>query len=380
VKPVTPGHTIGILGSGQLGRMLALEARRMGYGVHTFSPEKFSPTGQIADIEHIASYEDTFAASDFAKEVDVVTLEFENISFHVAKAIEEIKPIRPKPEVLATTQHRLREKNFLDQNHFPVTPFRAISSEADLQSAIDALGTPAILKTAGFGYDGKGQAKINSLDEALVAYRKMNGAEAILEQFVSFEKEISVVAARGIDGSFMPFVPVWNTHRNHILDVTIAPAPISKELANEAIDLAHSVMQRIDCVGVLCVEMFVTTDGKLIINELAPRPHNSGHWTIDGCITNQFEQQLRAVCGLSLGSAEMIAPCSAMVNLLGNIWQNGEPNFTELLKDPKIKLHLYGKHEPRVGRKMGHVNITGDSLEEIEAKVAKIKSILGIPS
>ncbi len=380
MKSILPGSTIGILGSGQLGRMLALEARRMGYKVHTFSPEKNSPTGQIADLEFIASYNDTDAASEFASGVDVVTLEFENISYDVASAIEAVKPIHPRPSVLHTAQHRLREKTFLTSNNFPITPFRAITSEAQLQEALSELGTPCVLKTSGFGYDGKGQAKVNSLDEALVAWRKLDSAEAILEAFVSFEREISVVAARGLDGSFVPFVPVENSHRNHILDVTIAPVLIADTLAKEAVKITQEVMDALDCVGVLCVEFFVTNDGKLIINELAPRPHNSGHWTIDGCVTNQFEQQLRAVCGLPLGSTEMTTPYAAMINLLGDVWQNGGPNWVEVLSDPKIKLHLYGKHEARTGRKMGHITITAMTMAELTNSIARIKNIISISS
>jgi 5-(carboxyamino)imidazole ribonucleotide synthase len=359
--------------------MLALEARRMGYRVHTFSPEKDSPTGQIADVEYIASYGDADAAKEFAEGVDVVTLEFENIAFDVAKAIEAVRPIRPRPEVLHTTQHRLREKTFLHTSGFPVTPFRKVSTEEELQAAITELGYPCVLKTAGFGYDGKGQAKVNSLDDALAAFRSMNGAEAIAEQFISFDREISVVAARGLDGSFVPYTPVWNTHRDHILDLTIAPAPIDAALSNEAIEIARGVMEKLDCIGVLCVEFFVTTDGKLLINELAPRPHNSGHWTIDACVTNQFEQQLRAVCGLPLGSPEMLVPQAAMVNLLGNIWEKGEPNWKEVLKDNQAKLHLYGKHEARKGRKMGHVNITAVTAGELSTKALRVKNILSIP-
>ncbi len=380
MKPILPGSTIGILGSGQLGRMLALEARRMGYKVQTFSPEKNSPTGQIADLEYIADYNNAEAAKEFAHAVDVVTLEFENIAFDVATTIETVKPIRPRPSVLHTAQHRLREKTFLSTNLFPVTPYRRITTEADLEKALSELQTPCVLKTAGFGYDGKGQAKVNSLDEALVAWRKLESDEAILEAFVNFDREISVVAARGVDGQFTSFTPVENSHRNHILDVTIAPARISESLAVKAIEITHNVMNALDCVGVLCVEFFVTHDGNLIINELAPRPHNSGHWTIDGCVTNQFEQQLRAVCGLPLGSAEMTSPCCAMVNLLGDLWQHSEPDWVQILSDPAAKLHLYGKHEARIGRKMGHITITAETMEALAVSITRIKNILGIGS
>ncbi|HYM20875.1 MAG TPA: 5-(carboxyamino)imidazole ribonucleotide synthase [Candidatus Kapabacteria bacterium] len=378
MNSILPGQTIGILGSGQLGRMLALEARRMGYRVHTFSPEKDSPTGQIADVEYIASYDDANAAKDFASSVDVVTLEFENISFDVAKAIESVKPIRPRPGVLHTTQHRLREKTFLKENGFPVTPFRPVTNENEIKTAFAELGTPCILKTAGFGYDGKGQTKVNSADEAINSFAKLGTSEAILETFISFEREISVVATRGLDGSFVPFIPVWNTHRNHILDVTIAPAPITEKLAKEAAEISRGIMEAFDCIGVLCVEFFVTSDQKLLVNELAPRPHNSGHWTIDACVTNQFEQQLRAVCNLPLGSPKMMTPFAAMVNILGDVWKNGEPHFAELLRDPNTKLHLYGKHDARAGRKMGHVNVIGSSAVEVSQKILRTKTILGI--
>jgi 5-(carboxyamino)imidazole ribonucleotide synthase len=378
MTPILPGSTIGILGSGQLGRMLALEARRMGYRIHVFSPEMDSPAGQIADVEYVAAYDDADAAKDFAEGVDVVTLEFENIAFEVAKAIEEVKPIRPRPEVLHTTQHRLREKTFLRDGGFPVTPFRRVTNDAELAQAISELGTPCVLKTAGFGYDGKGQAKVNTPEEASAAFKALGTDEAILEAFIAFEKEISVVAARGLDGSFVPFVPVWNTHRHHILDVTLAPAPVTPELAKEATDIARGVMEALDCIGVLCVEFFVTNDGKLLINELAPRPHNSGHWTIDACVTNQFEQQLRAVCGLPLGEATMNRAHAGMVNLLGDIWKNGTPQWDLLLRDARLKLHLYGKAEARAGRKMGHVNIVGDTAVDVAGKALRVKNILGI--
>lgn len=378
MNALLPGSTIGILGSGQLGRMLAIEARKMGYRIHVFSTTEDSPTGQIADVEFVAEYDDVEAAREFANGVDVVTLEFENISIEVANAIEEIKPIRPRPEVLHIAQHRLREKTCLHENDFPVTPFRRVTNESDLRSAIAELGTPCVLKTAGFGYDGKGQAKVNSADEAIAAFVAMNTNEAILEAFISFEREISVVAARGLDGSFVPFVPVWNTHRNHVLDVTIAPAPISEALAQQAIEITRAVMAKLDCVGVLCVEFFVTNDGALLINEMAPRPHNSGHWTIDACVTNQFEQQLRAVCGLPLGDPSMMTSHCAMVNLLGDIWQKGEPDWASLLQNKRTKLHLYGKSEARIGRKMGHVTITGNSVDEVTTEVSRIKTILKI--
>lgn len=357
--------------------MFTLEAKRMGYYVHTFSPDKNSPTGQVADEEFIASYDDVEAAKNFANNVDVVTFEFENIASKVVEAIEERIPVHPSSKVLHITQHRLREKTFLKDNGFPVTPFYRISSSDDIDKAIAAIGTPSVVKTAGFGYDGKGQAKITSADELKKAFASFDGKEAILEAFVNFEREISVVAARSANGDFAHFGTVWNIHTNHILDTTYAPAPIPVSLRNEAVELARGIMESLGCIGILCIEMFVTADGKLIVNELAPRPHNSGHWTIDACITNQFEQQVRAVCGLPLGSTKQLCP-AAMVNVLGDIWNDNEPDWNELLKDPNSKLHLYGKGEARKGRKMGHINIVGDTNEAVEASIKRTKQVLQI--
>jgi 5-(carboxyamino)imidazole ribonucleotide synthase len=353
-SPILPGSTIGVLGSGQLGRMFAIAARRMGYRVHTFSPETDTPTGQIADVEVQAAYEDLDAVRQFTRHVDVVTFEFENIPVTTVDAVAEQVSVRPSGVVLHTTQHRLREKTFLARGGFPVTPFRPVSSLADLQAGVHDLGLPAVLKTAGFGYDGKGQSKISSLREAEAALQALEGQEAILEAFVDFEREVSVVAARGLDGAFTHYGAIENAHRHHILDVSIAPAAVPPKIAQEAVAIARSLLEALDVVGVLCVEFFLTRDGKLLVNELAPRPHNSGHLTFDACVTSQFEQQLRAVCGLSLGSTEQFRP-AAMANLLGDLWQHGEPNWPDACAFPEVKLHLYGKLVPRPGRKMGHL-------------------------
>jgi 5-(carboxyamino)imidazole ribonucleotide synthase len=256
--------------------------------------------------------------------------------------------------VLHTTQYRLREKTFLAQAGFPVTPFRPVSSVHDLQAGVHDLGYPAVLKTAGFGYDGKGQSKIISLSDAEAALEALEGQEAILEAFVDFEREVSVVAARGLDGAFAHYGVMENVHRHHILDVSIAPAAVTPRIAQEAVEIARSILEALDVVGVLCVEFFLTRDGKLLVNELAPRPHNSGHLTFDACVTSQFEQQLRAVCGLPLGSTEQYRP-AAMANLLGDLWQHGEPDWAAASTFPDVKLHLYGKLIPRPGRKMGHL-------------------------
>jgi 5-(carboxyamino)imidazole ribonucleotide synthase len=355
--------------------MFTLEAKRMGYFVHTLSPDEDSPTGQLADLEYIASYDDIDAARDFASQVDVVTFEFENISADVVRAIEDIVPVHPSSEVLYIAQNRLREKNYLSEKGFPTASYYHIRSEDDLRTAFDTIGTPSVLKTAGFGYDGKGQAKINSFDDLHLAYRALRSKEAILEQFVSFDREISVVAARDQKGNYEHYGCVWNIHTNHILDTTYAPAPLDQKLAEEAIELSRSLMTSLGCIGILCVEMFITNAHTLLVNELAPRPHNSGHWTIDGSITNQFEQHVRAVCGLPLGSNERIRP-TAMINVLGDLWDGGEPDWEEILKNPTVKLHLYGKHQARKGRKMGHINVTGTTSEEVSASVHEIKRIL----
>ncbi len=368
MKQILPNSTIGIFGSGQLGRMLAIEARKMGYRVHTFSPGKDTPTGQVADVEISASYDDLDAVRKFAKAVDVVTFEFENVPSGTVEAASEFVDVHPKGEILHTTQNRLREKTFLSENGFPIAPFRRINSIEDLLDAAETIGLPAVLKTAGFGYDGKGQQKIDNAQDIEAAFIGMNGKEAVLEGFIDFAKEVSVVCARGIDGAFAHFGVIENDHSNHILDVSFAPAIVSEKVFNEAIEIARNVAEKFSYVGTICVEFFVTTYEKLIVNEIAPRPHNSGHLTFGPCVTSQFEQQLRAVCGLPLGSTEFYRP-AAMANLLGDLWQNGEPNWAAALAEPNVKIHLYGKAEPRTGRKMGHITTTAKTAIQAAEKV-----------
>ena len=369
---ILPGATLGVLGSGQLGRMFAISARRMGYRVHTFSPDSDSPTGQVADEEVTASYDDLDAVAAFAKRVSVVTFEFENVPSATAEAASRFAPVRPAGQVLHVSQHRLREKTYLREHGFPVTPYRAVRSLEELQAAIRELGCPAVLKTAGWGYDGKGQSKIQSPDDAASAWEQLETNEAILEGFVNFRLEVSVIGARGMDGSFANFGLLENAHSNHILDVTVAPARVSPRVAEEAEAIARGVLESLDVVGVLCVEMFLTHDDRLLINELAPRPHNSGHLTFDANVTSQFEQQVRAICGLPLGSTELLRP-AAMANLLGDIWENGEPNWEAALKMPEVKLHLYGKSSARVGRKMGHLTAMANSADEAEQIVREAR-------
>jgi 5-(carboxyamino)imidazole ribonucleotide synthase len=365
-----PGATIGVLGSGQLGRMLALVAQRMGYRIQTFSPDSGSPTGQVSDREWTAAYEDLEAVEEFARSVDVVTLEFENIPVSAVETIEGFALVRPGKAALQTTQHRLREKTFLREAGFPTANFRAVRSRTELDVALREVGTPAVLKTAGFGYDGKGQTRIVAPGEAGAAWDALGGDEAVLEEWVDFEREVSVVAARGIDGGFADYGVVENTHRNHILDLTVAPAQgIPPETVLEAVEISRGVFEELGLVGTACVEFFLKSDGGLLVNEIAPRPHNSGHWTIDAAATSQFEQQLRAVCGLPLGSTEPLRP-AAMANLLGDLWADGEPDWAEVCAHPGVSLHLYGKAQARPGRKMGHLTALSATASEA-AQIAR---------
>ncbi|MFN4242758.1 MAG: 5-(carboxyamino)imidazole ribonucleotide synthase [Tepidisphaerales bacterium] len=373
-QPILPGATVGVLGSGQLGRMFAIAARRMGYRVHTYSPDTDTPTGQVADVEVVGAYEDLDAVRQFARGVSVVTFEFENVPYATAQAAAEVAPVRPDGHVLHTTQHRLREKTFLRDHGFPVVPFERVTSEAELAAATARLGFPCVLKTAGWGYDGKGQVKLGGPGELAKAWASLNGQEAVLEAFIHFTAEASVVCARGLDGAFTHWGLIENVHRNHILDLSVAPGRLPDTLKRQAVEIAHAVAEALDVVGVLCVEFFVTArgggrDGGLLINELAPRPHNSGHLTFDFSVTSQFEQQLRAVCGLPLGRTDLTTPAAAMAQLLGDLWTPRPPDWPKALEDGVTKLHLYGKAEPRPGRKMGHLTSPGRDAEHAVATV-----------
>jgi 5-(carboxyamino)imidazole ribonucleotide synthase len=378
-RPILPGSTIGVLGSGQLGRMLALSARRFGYRVHTFSPDRDTPCGQVADAEIVADYADLDAVKAFARGVDVVTFEFENVPAETAAAAADCGLVRPSGSILQTTQHRLREKHFLAQSGFPLPPFREVHSHDDLVRAINEIGCPAVLKTAGWGYDGKGQVRIDRPHQSEAAWQSIATAAkdsgAVLEGFVDFQQEVSVVVARGVTGERAVYPVFGNTHRHHILDVTICPAAVLPEVAQRAEEMALAVAEEFQLVGVLCVEFFVTGAGELLINEMAPRPHNSGHLTIDACPASQFEQQLRAVCGLPLGSTELIRP-AAMANLLGDLWLPSAPNWPAALAEPGVHLHLYGKLDGRPGRKMGHLTALGASAREADAKVRHARELL----
>ncbi len=376
-REIPPCSTLGVLGSGQLGRMFAIAARRMGYRVHVLSPDDDTPTGQVADRELRAKYDDLEAVAEFARGVSVVTFEFENVPAATTDVCERFCPVRPGGNVLHTTQNRIREKTFLRDAGIPVTPFWPVRTKEQLQAALAESGFPAVLKTAEWGYDGKGQAKIASLGDADAVWPKFAGGESVLEAFIDFDCEISVVAARGEDGQIVTYAPSLNTHHQHILDVSVAPALVKPQVAVAAEAIAREVMQRLNVVGVLCVEYFVDRQDQLMVNELAPRPHNSGHLTIDACTSCQFEQQVRAVCGLPLGSTRQHRP-AAMANLLGDVWQNGEPRWSAALAMPDVKLHLYGKAEPRPGRKMGHLTALGDTPEMARELVVAARAALSV--
>lgn len=380
-RPLLPGATVGVFGTGQLGRMLGMAARRMDYRFAAFGPDaEESPAGQVADWTVSGAYTDRDAVRRFVRGVDVVTFEFENVAAEVAEvAAEEGVPVRPDGAVLHTAQNRLREKTFFAEAGLPVTPFAHVESESALRDALETLGTPAILKTAAFGYDGKGQVRIDVPSDAAAAWQAINRAPAVLEAFVDFEREVSVVAARGVNGEFVSYPVIENRHHNHILDVSIAPAQIAPATARHAAELARAVLEALDVVGVLCVEFFLKGDGELLINEIAPRPHNSGHLTVDAAVTSQFEQQLRAVCGLPLGAPDLVC-ASVMVNLLGDLWAAGEPDWTALCGIPNCKLHLYGKREARPGRKMGHVTVLAERVADALDAGLRARKLLSPPS
>ena len=376
--PILPGATLGVLGSGQLGRMFAMAARRLGYRVHVLSPDNDTPTGQVADVEIVAPYSDLDAIRAFALGADVVTFEFENVPAATADAAETMAPVRPNGMVLHIAQQRAREKGFLADKGFPVTPFARVTSDDDLERGLELTGLPAVLKTASFGYDGKGQIKVGTVQDARDAWHLMRDTEAVIERFIPFDRELSVVAARGTSGWIVDYGVIENTHADHILDVSVWPANVSPAVERRAAEIAHGVLEALDVVGVMCVEYFLTRDGELLINEVAPRPHNSGHLTIDACATSQFEQQVRAICGLPPGSVERLRP-AAMANLLGELWREGQPDWEAALLLPAVQLHLYGKTEPRPGRKMGHLTALADTVERATQMALAARKALGRP-
>lgn len=362
---IPPGSTIGILGGGQLGRMLAIAAAEMGYHAHIFCPEVDCPAREVSRHTTVASFDDRDALKRFARDCDVVTYEFENIPAAAVADVARHVFVRPGVETLNTAQHRVREKEAVNRLGVATAPFKAVSSLGDLAACAREISFPCVLKTCRMGYDGKGQILLRDTEAVeniarLRARRKSDtddggfrwrdGEEYILEGFVDFVMEISVIVARGMDGVTACYCPVQNIHKNHILAETIAPAPISPSLAAKAEEIAKTIAEGLELVGLMAVEMFVTKDERILVNELAPRPHNSGHWTIDACVTSQFQQTIRAICGLPLGSTERL--CDArMVNLIGD----DVSDWGKYIDTPNAKLHIYGKKESRPGRKMGHV-------------------------
>ncbi len=364
-----------MLGGGQLGRMFGIEARKLGYGFHVFDPEPNCPAGQLADVEVNAPFTDAEALREFAQGVDVISYEFENVPITAAEVCSEFAPVRPRGEVLHVCQNREREKMFLRASDIPCAPFYVIDSAESLADALPKLNGAGVLKTADFGYDGKGQMRVHSGDDAAQVWAQFGADRAVLEGWVEFSHEISVVCARGLNGEVRSFPVVENRHRNHILDLSIIPAAVPEPAREEAMRLAQRIVEALDVVGLLTTEFFYTRDGRVLVNELAPRPHNSGHFSFDACVTSQFEQQLRAVCGLPLGSTELLRPV-VMLNLLGDLWQDGQPDWAGVLSEGDVKLHLYGKREPRPGRKMGHLCVYGATTGEAEARAEAIRKRL----
>jgi 5-(carboxyamino)imidazole ribonucleotide synthase len=356
------------MGGGQLGAMFAAAAARMGYRVEAFTDAADCPAARTAHALHVDGGDDATAVARIASGLDAVTFEFENVSAEKARALAAVVPVRPAPDVLFTTQDRAREKAFLVRHGFACAPHRVVRSRDALEAAVADLGLPSVLKTAAFGYDGKGQRKLTSRDHVAAAWEALGPRELVLEGWIDFDCEISVVAARGLDGATAVYAPSRNEHRHHILDVASAPANLPAAVLLRAQEVATAILAALGVVGVACVEFFVTRDGDVLVNEIAPRPHNSGHLTINACETSQFEQQVRAVCGLPLGSTRQLAP-AAMANLLGDCWAAGEPDWAAALAVPGVSLHLYGKSDPRPGRKMGHLTALAATVEEAVSNV-----------
>ncbi len=382
---ISPGSAIGVLGGGQLGRMLAHAATRMGYRLHVFEPQENCPAGEVASREFNFEYREVERLKEFARGCAAVTYEFENVPVKPLWEIEEIVPLRPHWEVLETCQNRAREKNWLQRHGFPVVPFAEVAAGEDLSQAIRKVGMPAVVKTADFGYDGKGQVKVRTPAEVAEAVKAFAGQRAVVERFIDFKCELSVIVARNPQGEIRTFPVAENIHTRHILDFSIVPARIDPAVQREAAELAVNIADAFGLVGLLAVELFLDSDGRLAVNEMAPRTHNSGHWTLDGCVTSQFEQQVRAIAGLPLGDTAMTVPAAVMVNILGNVWKGqgkepiGSPNWSGLLSHPRAKLHLYGKSQPRAARKMGHFTLTGEDVATVFKSARALKTGLRSP-
>jgi 5-(carboxyamino)imidazole ribonucleotide synthase len=372
---IPPGSWLGLLGGGQLGRMFTMAAQSMGYRVMVLDPGDHSPAGSVADEHLRADYLDRDALRNMASRCAAVTTEFENVPAESLAFLAQHGIVSPSAEAVAVAQDRIREKTFLADSGLDVAPFAVIAGEPDLQDAKLAALLPGILKIARLGYDGKGQVRVGTPHEVRAAFAGLGGKPCVLEKFLALECEVSVVVARAFDDSVVAWPVAENRHAEGILDVSIVPARVPAQLADAARAAAMKVAQRLDYRGVLCVEFFVLRDGRLVVNEIAPRPHNSGHYTIDACVTSQFEQQARVLCSLPLGDTAMHCP-AVMVNLLGDLWAAGEPRWGHVLRHPRAKLHLYGKTEARPGRKMGHFTVLADDVERALAIATEIKTLL----
>jgi 5-(carboxyamino)imidazole ribonucleotide synthase len=371
---IFPDAMLGMLGGGQLGRMFTLAAHTMGYRVTVLDPDPLSPAGAIADVHIKAAYQDRDALEHLADSCVAVTTEFENVPADSLRGLAAHCTVRPAGDAVAVAQDRVREKRFLSGNGFPVAPFAVIERASELDD-IDASLLPGILKRARFGYDGKGQARVATVAEARAAFVALGSETCVLERMIELRSEISVVVARGADGETRTFPVAENRHRDGILDVSIVPARVAADVARAAECAAGGVAEKLDYCGVLAVEFFVTAAGALLANEIAPRPHNSGHYTIDACATSQFEQQVRTLCGLPLGDTRLLSPV-VMVNLLGEVWQRGMPAWDRVFAAPGGKLHLYGKHEARPGRKMGHYTVLGNTADEALERALEVQAAL----
>ncbi len=374
---ILPDATLGVLGGGQLGRMFTLAAYSMGYRVVVLDPDPHSPAGLIADQHIKADYRDHAALQMLGDECAAVTTEFENVPAESMEYLEKFCAVRPNAEALRIAQDRIREKTFVQEHGLATAAFAAIYEDADIVAAIESLNAPLIMKTASLGYDGKGQVPVNTLAEARNAFEQLGNAPCVLEEKVDLEHEVSVILARSVNGQISVYPVGENRHVNGILDTTIVPATIDATLGETAIDMATRLADSMDYCGVLAVEFFCTRQGELLINEIATRPHNSGHYTVDACATSQFEQQVRMMCGLPPGDTQMLSPV-IMTNLLGDIWNDGEPQWQHVLNESQAHLHLYGKKNARPGRKMGHINCLAGDVEQALATTARIRAALSI--
>ncbi len=373
---ILPGATLGVLGGGQLGRMFTLAAITMGYRVVVLDPDPHSPAGHIADQHIQASYRDHAALQMLGDGCNAITTEFENVPADSMEFLEQLCQVRPNAEAARIAQDRISEKTWLQEIGLPTAPFAPVYEANDLDDALSGLAAPLLLKTASMGYDGKGQIKVTNRDEAYAAFSTLGDMPCVLEEMVELEREVSVILARGADGHTVVYPVGENRHRNGILDTTIVPAMITDETGAEATGMATRLADAMDYCGVLAVEFFCTPDGELLINEIAARPHNSGHYTVDACATSQFEQQVRVMCGLPPGDVSLHSPV-VMTNLLGDIWAGGEPAWETILRQPRARLHLYGKREARPGRKMGHFNCLADSTDAALGIIAGIRETMG---